>query len=58
MAQEIFGATSRLDRKDAQEGEFAFVTEEALPYGEILSGLESLKRLDVEILSTIRIGNL
>ena len=58
MAQEIFGAASRLDRKDAQEGEFAFVTEEALPYGEILSGLESLKRLDVEILSTIRIGNL
>lgn len=58
MAQEIFGAVSRLDRKNAQPGEFAFVTEEALPYGEILSGLESLKRLDVEILSTIRIGNL
>lgn len=58
MAQEIFGAASRLDRKNAQPGEFAFVTEEALPYGEILSGLESLKRLDVEILSTIRIGNL
>lgn len=58
MAQEIFGAASRLDRKNAQPGEFAFVTEEDLPYGEILSGLESLKRLDVEILSTIRIGNL
>ncbi len=58
MAQEIFGAISRLDRKDPEAGEFAFVTEEALPYGEILNGLESLKRLDVEILSTIRIGNL
>ncbi len=58
MVQEIFGATSRLERSEALAGEFAFVTEEALPYGEIMAGLESLKRLDVEILSTIRIGNL
>ncbi len=58
MAQEIFGAISRLERKNPSEGEFAFVTEEALPYGEILEGIKALERLDVEILSTIRIGNL
>lgn len=58
MVQDIFGATSRLERRDAPKGEFAFVTEEALPYGEIMEGIKALERLDVEILSTIRIGNL
>ncbi|MDO5123534.1 MAG: homoserine dehydrogenase [Eubacteriales bacterium] len=58
MVQDIFGAASRLERANAPRGEFAFVTEEALPYGEIMEGIKALERLDIEILSTIRIGNL
>lgn len=58
MVQDIFGAASRLERANAPQGEFAFVTEEALPYGEIMEGIKALERLDIEILSTIRIGNL
>ncbi len=58
MVKDIFGAVSRLERANAPEGEFAFVTECELPYGEILEGLNSLKKLGIEVLSTIRIGNL
>ena len=58
MVQDIFGAVSRLERANAPEGEFAFVTECELPYGEILEGLNSLKKLGIEVLSPIRIGNL
>ena len=58
MIQDIFGAVSRLDRANAPEGEFAFVTEAELPYGEILEGIKNLEKLGIDVLSTIRIGNL
>ncbi len=58
MVQDIFGAVSKLERANAPEGEFAFVTEQELPYGEILTGLDSLKKQGVDVLSAIRIGNL
>lgn len=58
MAQDIFGAISKLSRNNCPDNEFAFVTEEALPYGEILSGIESLNKSGAEVISTIRIGNL
>lgn len=58
MAQDIFGAISRLSRNNCPENEIAFVTEEALPYGEIMNGVKSLSKLGAEVISTIRIGNL
>ncbi len=58
MAQDIFGAISKLTRNNCPDNEIAFVTEEALPYGEIMSGVKALSKSGAEVISTIRIGNL
>lgn len=56
-AEKIFGAVSTISRDDACSGESAFVTTE-MPYGEILEKTKALKNDGVQVLSTIRIGDL
>lgn len=56
-AEEIFKNTKLIQRKDAEENTFAFVTPE-MTYSEIEEKLSLLQDNDVEILSQIRIGNL
>lgn len=56
-AEKIFGAISVIQRDGAPENETAFVTTE-MPYGEIIKKTEALNNNGVEVLSTIRIGDL
>ena len=56
-AESIFGAISVIKRNDVCADEAAFVTTE-MPYGEIMEKIETLKNNGVEVLSTIRIGDL
>lgn len=57
-AQDLFGGVTRLDRADAPDTEFAFVTEKELPYGEILDAINTLEQSGIKVVSSIRIGNL
>lgn len=57
-AQDIFGGISRLTKPEAAQDEFAFVTEEELPYGEILKKQAELESAGIKVASAIRIGNL
>ncbi|HCI59258.1 MAG TPA: homoserine dehydrogenase, partial [Ruminococcus sp.] len=56
-AEKIFGAISVIKREDVPADEAAFVTTE-MPYGDITEKIEALKNEGVEVLSTIRIGDL
>lgn len=56
-AEKLFGAISVIQRDGAPENETAFVTTE-MPYGEIIKKTEALNNNGVEVLSTIRIGDL
>lgn len=57
-AQDIFGDITRLERASAPTGEFAFVTNEDMPYGNILEAVENLEQAGIKVASAIRIGNL
>lgn len=56
-AEKIFGAISVIKREDVPADEAAFVTTE-MPYGDITEKIGALKNEGVEVLSTIRIGDL
>ena len=56
-AEKLFGAISVIKREDVPADEAAFVTTE-MPFGDITEKIESLKNEGVEVLSTIRIGDL
>lgn len=58
IAQDTFGGITRLTKSDAPAEEFAFVTDEALRYGDILDAVEKLEQSGIKVASTIRIGNL
>jgi homoserine dehydrogenase len=53
----VFGSVSRLSRKKAENGEFAFVTN-TMPEKDITAKLKELEANGIEILNTIRIGDL
>ncbi|QEY34221.1 homoserine dehydrogenase [Caproiciproducens galactitolivorans] len=55
--KQIFGEVTRLSRKNAENGEFAFVTN-SMKEEEILTKLEKLKSMGICVENTIRIGNL
>ena len=57
-AQASFGSITKLSKPDAPENELAIVTDDALPYGEIISAVEKLEQAGIKVLSNIRIGNL
>ncbi len=57
-AQDIFGGVIRLTRADADATEFAFVTENEMPYGDILKAQAELENAGIKVASAIRIGNL
>lgn len=57
-AQASFGSITKLSKPDAPENELAIVTDDALPYGEIISAVEKLEEAGIKVLSNIRIGNL
>ena len=57
-AQNVFGGITRLTKCDAAKDEFAFVTNEELSYGEILTKQTELEAAGIKIASAIRIGNL
>lgn len=56
-AENIFGAVSAIAKEDAPADETAFVTAE-MPYGEFMDKCDTLANEGVEVLSTIRIGDL
>ena len=56
-AEKIFGAISVIKRENVPALENAFVTTE-MPYGDIMEKTEALRNEGVEVLSTIRIGDL
>lgn len=56
-ADKIFGGVSVIERADADDDETAFVTSE-ITYGEFNEKIAALADDDVEVLSTIRIGDL
>lgn len=56
-AENIFGTVSTIAKKDAPADEVAFVTAE-MPYGEFVEKCEALANEGIEVLSTIRIGDL
>lgn len=55
---ELFGEISVLERASALENELACVTASELKYGDILDNIDKLSAMGVEVVSTIRIGNL
>lgn len=55
---ELFGEISVLERASALENEFACVTASELKYGDILDNIDKLSAMGIEVVSTIRIGNL
>ncbi|XOQ49208.1 MAG: Homoserine dehydrogenase [Eubacteriales bacterium] len=55
--KQVFGEVTRLSRKNAENGEFAFVTN-SMKEEEILTKLEKLKSMGISVENTIRIGNL
>jgi len=55
--KQVFGEVTRLSRKNAENGEFAFVTN-SMKEEEILTKLEKLKSMGICVENTIRIGNL
>ncbi len=57
-AQDVFGGITRLTRADADAAEFAFVTENEMPYGDILKAQAELESAGIKVASAIRIGNL
>ncbi len=57
-AQDVFGGITRLTRADADASEFAFVTENEMPYGDILKAQAELESAGIKVASAIRIGNL
>ncbi len=57
-AQDVFGGITRLQRADADACEFAFVTENEMPYGDILKAQAELESAGIKVASAIRIGNL
>ncbi len=57
-AQDVFGGITRLQRADADATEFAFVTENEMPYGDILKAQAELESAGIKVVSAIRIGNL
>lgn len=56
-AENIFGEISIIAKDDAPADEIAFVTKE-MPYGEFTDKSEALTNEGIEVLSTIRIGDL
>lgn len=57
-AQEFFGDITKLTKADAPAGELAFVTNNALPYGDIMNATDAFEQSGMKVLSCIRIGNL
>ena len=57
IVKENFGKVTKLTRKNMQENEIAFVTSEDT-IKTILAKIEILKKENIEVLSTIRIGDL
>jgi homoserine dehydrogenase len=53
----IFGSVARLSRKKAESGEIAFVTN-SMPEKEIDAKLAEIKATGIDVLNTIRIGDL
>lgn len=56
-AESVFGTIKRLTRAGAENGEFAFVTDE-MPYKQIEEKISNLESKGVKVLSQIRMGNL
>ncbi|MCQ2514036.1 MAG: homoserine dehydrogenase [Ruminococcus sp.] len=56
-AAELFGTVTKIEMADAESGETAFVTSE-VAYGEFTDKIKALESMDVEVKSTIRIGDL
>ncbi len=57
QVSDVFGSVARLSRKKAEQGEFAFVTN-PMQEKEIAEKLKELTGSGIEILNTIRIGDL
>lgn len=55
-ANRVLGGITRLSRKDAPADELAFITE-SMPEKDIHKKLETLKKLGVEVINMIRIGD-